>query len=248
MTGLIFYKIKALDNVAEKIAASIDQASNGGKVLLLLSGGSVIDLEIRVLNILSNPRAVTVSLSDERFGPLTHADSNWRQLCDAGLLDTAVNFAPVLEGEDFDTTLKNYRGLLDSAASEYSQIIAVLGMGSDGHTAGILPGSTAASSTDTVAGFEGPDFKRITVTANFLVNIDKAVVYAVGDSKHYQIDRLSEDVPLAEQPVQLLKHIKEVEFYNDYKGEEIWIPLKLTTTPKLNFAVIISTVAKRYLN
>ena len=73
-------------SLIEDIAHAIVRAAEKGKVLYLASGGSSIPLSVAVLRAVpASLRAqVTVTLTDERFGPVGHTDSNWQQMREAG--------------------------------------------------------------------------------------------------------------------------------------------------------------------
>jgi 6-phosphogluconolactonase/glucosamine-6-phosphate isomerase/deaminase len=66
----------------------------------------------------------------------------------------------------------------------------------------------------------GPDYQRLTLTPQALARLDEAVVYARGNAKRKALENLSQDLPLAEQPAQILKRIPKVLIFNDVEGDK----------------------------
>lgn len=193
-------------------------------VLWLLSGGSNIPLAVqameRIPETLSN--RLTIMPADERYGPLEHVDSNVRQLYDAGFAPKYARFVPILIGKDFEETLHQFADTANRLFGTSSSIIAQLGMGADGHVAGILPNSPAASNeADLVAGYAGPDYKRLTLTFSALKLVTTAYLFAFGDNKRLALKQLQQDdIPYERQPAQILKTIPSAYVYNDQLEEE----------------------------
>jgi 6-phosphogluconolactonase/glucosamine-6-phosphate isomerase/deaminase len=216
--------IKIIDDlpVVDYLAQVLQQHLEAGeKVLWLLSGGSAITVEVAVARRLAaapNLRNLTVSLTDERYGEVGHPDSNWMQLINGGLVIAEADLVPVLHGQYRPATAKAFEEFLSDqfTAADYS--IAVLGIGPDGHTSGIKPHSTAVTSQDLVCAYDGDDYSRITTTSKALARLDEIVVYAVGPAKHQQLEHLEHDLPVDEQPAQILKQLKQVTMFNDLKG------------------------------
>jgi 6-phosphogluconolactonase/glucosamine-6-phosphate isomerase/deaminase len=161
---------------------------------------------------------LTVSLADERFGKPGHADSNWRQLLDAGFSVPGATVVPVLTGAARETTTQKWGIQLTQLLNTSNYRIALLGIGPDGHTSGILPGSEAVTSRDVVTSYDGGGYQRITTTPAGLRLVDEAVVYAVGESKRTALQNLQKLLSVSEQPAQLLKSISKVTVYNDEIG------------------------------
>jgi 6-phosphogluconolactonase/glucosamine-6-phosphate isomerase/deaminase len=213
-----FIKIAGPERFIEDISESLTGYLSKGSVLLLLSGGSAISAELRILSNLKGK--MTVTLNDERYGPIGHKDSNWQQLIDGGLEDMGMDLMPILSGEGIEATTERFNSFLNKAKASFDHIISILGMGPDGHTTGILPGSQAVTADSYACSYQGPDYARITNTFNFLRLCDETFVLALGEAKHQQIDKLNHELDLSEQPIQIIKGLNKVTFYNDYKGEE----------------------------
>lgn len=197
--------------------------NDGEQVLWLLSGGSAIRVAVAAADRLSaedDLAGLTVSLADERYGPPGHANSNWQQLLDAGFRLTGATLKPVLNGKRLEATAKAYAEFL-VASIKNSFSIALAGIGADGHTFGIKPGSPAVDSRRLVEAYPWDDYTRITPTFNLIRRLDSVVVYAAGQEKHEIIRKLNAEVPIDDQPAQLLKKLKQTIIFNDYEGEEL---------------------------
>jgi len=222
MTKIIFSKITSTEPVVDYLIGVLtEKLTDNKKVLWLVPGGSAMQVAAAVSQSLSieDLTNLTVTLTDERYGPVDHADSNWPQLEAAGFKLDGAKMQPVLIGKDLETTTQEFAETLaaDLEAVDYS--LALIGMGPDGHICGIKPGSVAVASDQMAASYKGEDFVRITTTAKVLQKLDEAVVYAVGKEKWSQLDMLDKVVDPNTQPAQLLKQAKGALIFNDYKGE-----------------------------
>ena len=219
MSGIKFRKVRDGSEARAEISHKLENYLAEGSVLLLLSGGSAVTLEADIIRSLPDKSRLTISLNDERYGPVGHQDSNWQQLLAAGLEADGGQTLPVLQGKGFDQTAMDFNHFLTAADGNFDCLITILGMGGDGHTSGILPRSPAVASDNYAGGYQAADYQRLTNTFRFLRQVDEAFVYAFGETKHGQIDKLDQEIALAEQPIQIIKQIPRVTFYNDYKGD-----------------------------
>jgi 6-phosphogluconolactonase/glucosamine-6-phosphate isomerase/deaminase len=223
--GLDFVKVNSPQAVAEHISNEISKRlSSGQKVLWLLSGGSSIKIAVAAANLLRskvNLKNLTVTLDDERYGPPGHKDSNWRQIQDAGFSLPGAKLRLVLSGKGFAETADDYSRTLDADLDAANYAIAIAGIGADGHIFGIKPHSPAVDSQQPVVAYEWEDYQRITPTFKTIRRINEIVSYVVGEEKWLQIEKLEQDLAVAEQPAQFLKQCNKVTIYNDLKGERI---------------------------
>jgi 6-phosphogluconolactonase/glucosamine-6-phosphate isomerase/deaminase len=198
-----------------------EHLTSGQPVLWLLSGGSAVPVAVAAAERLSPELLpwLTITLVDERYGPLGHKDSNWQALMSAGL-PPGAKLLPVLTGASLAATVASWSKELDQAISAASLRLGLFGVGPDGHTSGILPNSDAVSATGTVYAYEGGGYERITTTFETIKRLDEAVVYAIGESKRPVLERLNEDIPLAVQPAQILKQLPKTTIFNDQIGEQ----------------------------
>ncbi len=192
---------------------------NGKKVLWLVSGGSNIALEVATMQQLSGTEDnLTVMLTDERYGDIGHADSNWQQLLKAGFVDGNATVIPtLLDGLELQETATAYNKSFEQACKAADVVVGQFGMGDDGHIAGILPHSAATQSTDQlVVGYESETYQRITMTFKAFELVDEAYCLAYGESKQPALVRLETAADLADQPAQILKQVPTAYVYNDH--------------------------------
>lgn len=220
-----FIKSSLSDELVQAISQRLhDELAAGHRVLWIITGGSSIPAEVdslRQLHKLGGHLAnLSVALSDERFGPVGHADSNWTQLAKAGFDFSNLKTLPILTEKDasLESAVLAYEQAIAKALARSDVIIAQLGIGADGHLAGILPNSPAvgADTNDLVTSYQGRDFVRITLTTAMLEQVTAAYLLVTGAVKQKAlVDLRDKDRPLSEQPAQLLKALPEVYIFND---------------------------------
>jgi len=130
---------------AERIAEALKMAiSRDSAASLALAGGTTPRAAYEALAKIPGIdwSKVSVYFGDERAVPPTHPDSNF-SMAQAALFDRvalpAANIHRIeAEGADHDATARAYEALLPASIS-----VMVLGIGEDGHTASLFPGSPA---------------------------------------------------------------------------------------------------------
>lgn len=201
-----------LDRLIEELEASKN-------VLWLVPGGSNIPLSASVMRDIPDDltKNLTVYLTDERYVEVGHPDSNSKQLEDAGFEHKQARVTYVLaRGLSLEETAEQYALSIGAAFEAANIVIAQMGIGTDGHICGILPGSKAVDSDKLVVGYVTDTFTRITLTPKALEQyVDAAYAYAFGESKKEALANLLTGKPLAEQPAQVLKKLPEAYVYND---------------------------------
>ena len=179
-----------------------------GPVLLLVSGGSALQLLDFVTETTLNSR-VTLSVLDERFStdPMIN---NFAQLEQTAFFAAAIargvaiistKVTPldslVILRDRFDSALRAWR-----TTHPKGVIIATMGIGPDGHTAGIFPGDYGVTWTGDawIVGYSVPctvnsNPNRVSVTDTFLTTqVNEAIVYAVGPLKQALISQLQNGI------------------------------------------------------
>jgi 6-phosphogluconolactonase/glucosamine-6-phosphate isomerase/deaminase len=213
-------RIASMEEGVEPLLIRLTRELGDGKnVMWLVPGGSNIPLSVAVMKAIPEElsKHLTIYLTDERFGPIDHPDSNTRLLCEAGIDPKQSRMVGVLApGLTLDETCEQYALSVETALAAADVVIAQMGMGPDGHICGILPGSQAVESDQLVAGYQTETFTRITLTPKALKQyVSCAYVYAFGDAKKGALSNLLKDMPLTIQPAQILKSLPEAYVYND---------------------------------
>jgi 6-phosphogluconolactonase/glucosamine-6-phosphate isomerase/deaminase len=210
------------DPVIDYLATTISShLASGEKVLWILSGGSGGKVCAEVSKRLTVPLDnLITTLSDERYVPLNDPDENWKQLVDYGFsVPGALTYRPI-HGKDRTTTAHELGEFIEKAYQDADYKIGLFGIGADGHTAGIKPGTTAVEADGWATGFTGNDFERITMTFNAIKQLDEIVVQAMGTDKAPVLKQLlNEDIDSKIQPAQVLKSVKTSTLFTDYEGE-----------------------------
>lgn len=207
--------------LAMDVAGRINRQQTAGKsVLLLVSGGSGLDVAMDVVRRLQTAvGAVHIGLVDERYGPVGHADSNWQQLIDRGLETIGLVLHPVLVGdENIGTAAERYNREIETLVDSVDCTIGIFGIGVDGHTAGLLPQSPIIDSPLLIDQYQAKDFARISLTARGIQRLDLAVIYAIGQGKWPALSRLDTAGSAAELPERIFNTRNNVILYTDYKG------------------------------
>jgi 6-phosphogluconolactonase/glucosamine-6-phosphate isomerase/deaminase len=210
-----------VEGATRAIARGLDRAlASKLKVLWLFSGGSNIAIEIDVLRLLEHatPQNLVVSMIDERFVPLDSPNSNWHALVDAGLNGQKATLEPpILDWNlNLHDAAADWAKRLKKVMGEADAVVGQLGIGPDGHTAGILPHTAGTHEEEKlVIGYKGHDFERLTVTPAVLRDLDLAVAVAMGEAKKPILERMPTDIAATEQPAQLLLLAKELIVYTD---------------------------------
>jgi len=217
-----FIRISSEEPVVSYLVKTlVEHLRAGERVLWLLSGGSAIKVELEVAReLLGMPlELLSVSLIDERYGPVSHADSNWQQLEAAGFDLPGATLLPVLVGLGRDATVAKWGSSMDELLTSAQYRLGFFGIGPDGHTSGILPNSLAVAATGVDFSYDGGGYQRITTTFTTILRLDEAVVYAVGEAKWPVLDRLNQNVALADQPAQVLKQLDKLTVFTDQPAD-----------------------------
>jgi 6-phosphogluconolactonase len=197
----------AAELVAVLQAALVDK----GQASLVISGGSSPVQMFRVLGAEPLPwEHVTIVPSDEREVPLDHADRN----------ETMIR-RELMYGPAADARLVS---LFPPGAIPPRFDAVVLGMGSDGHTASLFPGSPELAATLAESGplarLEVPQLgmHRVSMTPAALLETERLFLLFFGDEKRDVFDRARAAGPVAEYPVRAVLHQGRVDV------EVYWAP------------------------
>lgn len=160
----------------------IDRHSKGGPFWVSLAGGTTPKELYRMLAEQPLPwNELHLMWGDERFVPQDHADSNYRMVKET-LLD---RISGVGEAHPWKIL-----GDAEASAADYEQVVrarpqgvdlCLLGMGDDGHTASLFPGTTGLKETERWAmanWVEKFNSHRLTLTYPYL-NLSKEVLFLI---------------------------------------------------------------------
>ncbi len=182
---------------AEKIANCLRTAAQAhGRACLALAGGTT---PRRVHEALAERSDIPWSLvhvyfGDERCVPPDHPDSNYRMakesLFDRIALPSAQIHRPASELEDRDAAARAYDAVLPARLD-----LIILGIGEDGHTASLFPGSPALNERERryipVVGPKPPP-NRLTLTPPALETAGALLMLATGAGKAEAVARALE--------------------------------------------------------
>lgn len=202
------------------------------KTLLFLSGGKTpkdLYLEISKEKKL-NPGGV--AMVDERFGEKGHKNSNEKMIKEAGLISylksKRIPFYPILASdlrgrEALDLVGRTYEKTLRDLFLRFEKKVAILGIGGDGHTAGIPSRGVLASD---LRGREAIDLvgrgnkeslvleyndedgvygERITLTFLALSMLDLIIVLVFGKEKKKALELMFKKGSIKEIPARFYK-------------------------------------------
>jgi len=193
-----------LDRLADVLLHTVLDALNKQDAFRLVIGGGrtqqALNSRIAALETPSlDWRRILIYLSDERCVPLNHAQSNFRLNVDTLIKPLGI---PVGNFHRLDTTLSPAR-----AAAKYAELLAaiprdtegrlfdlsLLGLGPDGHTASLFPGSPVLKEQKRLAAAAGPGpegLERITLTYRALNASSKLWIMVTGKEKREPVSRL----------------------------------------------------------
>lgn len=163
---------------------------------LFLSGGTSPDTLYSLIAKNKGVRPGVVGLVDERFGKIMHKNSNESMISQTGLFryleELDVPVYKILTDTDPITCVKSYEGVLETVFSKFSKCVGVMGIGADGHTAGIKPdlGYKGNNLVTYYNDSKGNFGERITTTFNALSKFNLFVILAFGSNKANAINSM----------------------------------------------------------
>lgn len=173
------------DTAAQFILNAADKAiADHGSFHLALSGGSTPKAVYQKLAALKPDTSKwVITFGDERTVPPDNAQSNFKMATDAWLSQSSAKVLRIKGEIDPAKAAEDYEAQLDAISPNFQHDLILLGMGDDGHTASLFPGTEALAEKKrrVVANFV-PKFDtwRITFTYPF-INAAKAVAFLVND-------------------------------------------------------------------
>ena len=192
--------------VADEIISVLSEAiDERGSASLVLSGGTSPSSVYRVLS--HPPRVssldwsrVKIFFGDERWVPIDDDQSNFRlaqetllsQLPGAGAEVVAVNTSlasPNAGAEDYERRIQQTLGITAPTLPTFDLVL--LGLGEDGHTASLFPGSNVLHERAKLClAVEHNQQARITMTAPVFENARSVIFIVTGESKAGAVKRV----------------------------------------------------------
>lgn len=213
--------INSCTNPAEKAAEEIAKLLTP-KTLFLLAGGSAKDvyMELPKYLIAHSYSEVVICMEDERWNINPHhVHSNFETIKSMDFLKKLKNkgalVTTIMNGLHIDQETNLFNQLIDSYINKNYKIVILMGIGKDGHTAGIIPtdeetfnktyntGAWAVYHTNIDQIFP----KRITITPKTIHQAYKVVVYAIGAEKATILRELDSQVNINKIPARIFSEI-----------------------------------------
>lgn len=174
------------------------------KALVLLSGGSAVQIYKDLANFIDKSELdfsfLAFAQIDERFQPDKEKDVNAYQIEKTGLCKVCekkrIPYYLISQAGSLQESAKEYNKILIKLFQEYTYKIAILGIGEDGHTAGLLPGFQKLWDVKKlIVGYknDGEFNQRISMTLEALKQVDQAIVVANRMRKRRVIKNLLDD-------------------------------------------------------
>jgi 6-phosphogluconolactonase len=203
------------EGLADRVAAVLaDAVAARGKATIAVSGGSTPKAFFKALSARDiDWSKVTVTLVDERFVPADNPRSNHLLVSENLLQDKAkaANFLPLYRDAG---SAEGAAKLVseDTGALGHPFDVAVLGMGTDGHTASFFPGGSKlaeAISAQTPRGVitmeaEGAGEPRLTFTFASLQDARLLVLHIEGQGKKDVLAAAESDGPEEDMPIRAI--------------------------------------------
>jgi 6-phosphogluconolactonase len=226
------YRLEVVDSpdvmarrCSETIASAIDLAlAERDRCQIALAGGRTPAATYSQLGQEHLPwERVDLLLGDERFVPADDQASNARLLHEtlmAGGPGRQARFHPVpTQLASPEEAAQAYARTLAQLCGDHPPVLdlVLLGLGDDGHTASLFPGTAATTVTDeTVTVSEGKGIPRITLTAPVLSAARRVLFLVSGADKQQALGRLLDPAePAQRTPARLVQPAAEVLVFAD---------------------------------
>lgn len=221
----VFHRFEDADQTARALSEFIVERAlqwveQGQPFSLALAGGSTPALTYRYLSHSTREArledgSLQVFWSDERCVPPQDERSNFRMASEIWLAESRIpaeNIYPVICRADPDQAAETYAATIRAAlnGSEVPEVgLVLLGLGEDGHTASLFPGSQHLREGNrlVVGEARGPDGLARVSFSPLLINAARTVVFLVTGSSKAEVVRRVIEGPHAPQelPAQIVE-------------------------------------------
>lgn len=183
---------------ANEITSEILEKYSDSKTALFLSGGKTPIHLFKAIAVKKCLKTGAVLMVDERFGEKLHKNSNELMIKNTGLLEyfdsRNVRFYPIIsEEQSLENTSLQYDEALRFIFKFFPKSVGLLGVGDDGHTAGIPARNQKAveivrrmveDQSSLVSFYELEGYgQRITMNFHALSMLDLIIVLVLGQEK-----------------------------------------------------------------
>ena len=176
--------IALADSVAAQLRSTV---ATEGEAWLVVSGGRTpLGFFCELSQIQLPWEKVVVTLADERWVAADHADSNEKLVRENLLINESAKARFVSLKAEFADAEQGVEEVEQRLALAPRFAVVILGMGDDGHTASLFPGSPVLEERKAwVAHAEGgaPSLGRVTLTLPVLNNAFRVIFLASGEEK-----------------------------------------------------------------
>ncbi len=212
----------AFNSAKRNIELLSSQLSHKNNVTWLLAGGSAINIYREMLDLIKldlDFSRLSISLGDERYSKNpAHKDATWpifeKLELFVELKKLGANIFQILSGKSIEKDADRFNNFLKDRLRDSDFILCNLGVGTDSHTAGILPMNDMKLFEETypenrlAVGHKhgGVHPKRITVTPGFLKKANKITVFMIGSDKKPVLKELHKYKELEKTQNMIYKH------------------------------------------
>jgi len=233
MSNINYIHTKNPQRKSANLLSSLLEKNRVRPILLLLSGGSALSI-LNHVDTSALSKNITLSVLDERFSN-DKAVNNFAQIMQTDFFDLVfsqgVHIISTIQLSPSQTTLHEAGKKFDRELRMWKEInptgivIATMGIGSDGHTAGLFPGIDKKNldGTSWVCAYSvtpqvNQHTQRISVTYNFLRDyVDEALVYAVGKEKESLVENiLAKNCHTKDVPACIFHEMKRITLISDH--------------------------------
>jgi 6-phosphogluconolactonase/glucosamine-6-phosphate isomerase/deaminase len=224
LVGLAHYKNK--DNIlviesptaqtANEVIGEILGKYSDFKTALFLSGGGTPKKLYEYLASQKSLKVGAVGQIDERFGKRGHKNSNELMIKDTGLIkyfeSLNTRFYPMLEAEKgIDETTQDYDEAIRFVLKYFPKSVGILGIGEDGHTAGIpkipeIAKKMMEDQSSLISFYEAEKYgARVTMNFHALSMLDLIIILVLGQEKREMLSQMFKDGPVEEFPAKFYR-------------------------------------------
>jgi 6-phosphogluconolactonase len=197
--------LRIFDSTAELMSAAARTIASSNAQSIALSGGSTPEPLYKLLGEAMRDQPVTWVVVDERYVPIDDPQSN------AGMINRTL-MPPPERFLRFRTELADPAKTVETFEAEWrargleNLDLVILGVGDDGHTASLFPGTAALEVEDRIATavfVEKLATWRVTITKPVIRAAKLRIVLATGASKREVLTKVREgaDYPIAQATI-----------------------------------------------